>query len=732
MAKYDTPEEAYEEALRRIEQARKEGKVQLDLENLGLTAVPPEIGQLTRLGELDLSRNQLTAVPPEIWQLTGLQSLDLKINKLTAVPPEIGQLTELRELELAINLLTAVPPEIGQLAGLQKLGLGGNKLTAIPPDIVQLTSLLTINIWENELTVIPDWLVKMPELIDLRVKGNPVTQPPPEILGKSLTESGSTVDLKAIRRYYAQLAKEGEATFYEAKLLLIGEGGAGKTSLARKLMNTANPLPPPDDSTKGIDVEKWQFPVPTAEQTYTANIWDFGGQTVYHATHQFFLSQRSVYVLLTDTRRQNTDFYDWLRMQETFGDNSPILLLKNQNRTHGNECVIENLPHLRDRFPNLKEVVELDLNNVPQEKGWDQLLDYLQTHLMELDHVGQPRPKTWVEVRETIRKSTHDQITRRDFLNLCRDCGISDEANALQLSDYLHHVGDLLHFQNDPILGEVVILKPEWALDAVYRVLDNKEIIANNGRFTLNQLNALWHEAKYENHRHQLLRLMQKFQLCYKLRNIPDTYIAPQLLDTNAPEYEWDNENNLQLRYRYPMFMPRGILSRAIVALHHRIEDQQLAWRFGVILNDGYARAELLELRGEREIRIRVSGGNTRDLLMEIVRALEELHSGFSAKLNYEKLIPCTCETCSSSNMPYFFRLDKLLEKLSHGVTDERCDNYPYAEIKIPHLIGDIIPQAKAGEKYVLVNGDYIEVGDMKDVSGVAIGRKASGKTKTR
>ncbi|MEZ4645209.1 MAG: hypothetical protein R3E31_21165 [Chloroflexota bacterium] len=27
-------------------------------------------------------------------------------------------------------------------------------------------------------------------------------------------------------------------------------------------------------------------------------MWDFGGQSVYHATHQFFLTKSSVYVLV--------------------------------------------------------------------------------------------------------------------------------------------------------------------------------------------------------------------------------------------------------------------------------------------------------------------------------------------------------------------------------------------------------------------------------------------------
>ena len=61
-----------------------------------LSALPPEIGQLTALQYLYLGGNQLSALPPEIGQLTALQSLDLRGNQLSALPPEIGQLTALQ------------------------------------------------------------------------------------------------------------------------------------------------------------------------------------------------------------------------------------------------------------------------------------------------------------------------------------------------------------------------------------------------------------------------------------------------------------------------------------------------------------------------------------------------------------------------------------------------------------------------------------------------------------
>jgi len=114
---------------------------------------------------------------------------------------------------------------------------------------------------------------------------------------------------------------------------------------------------------------------------------------------------------------------------------------------------------------------------------------------------------------------------------------------------------------------------------------------------------------------------------------------------------------------------------------------------------------------------------------MEIVRALDDLHKSFSGKLTYKKVIPCRCATCAEADAPYFFRLDKLLERLAHNRTAVECDNPPYTEMQIPHLIGDIIPRAKAGDQWVLVNGDYINVGDIHDAQGVAIGKKAHGST---
>ena len=181
----------------------------------------------------------------------------------------------------------------------------------------------------------------------------------------------------------------------------------------------------------------------------------------------------------------------------------------------------------------------------------------------------------------------------------------------------------------------------------------------------------------------QLTNLQTLYLSSNNLSSLPDssdTYIAPQLLRPEVPAYKWDSQDNLQLRYRYPVFMPRGILSRAIVRLHQRIEQQTLVWRSGVVLHDGSVRAELLELRGEREIRLRLSGRNKRDFLMEIVRTLDDLHQAFP-KLHYEKLRPCNCATCSQLDDPHFFDLEELRERWANGKETIECRKKPYENV---------------------------------------------------
>lgn len=76
--------------------------------------------------------------------------------------------------------------------------------------------------------------------------------------------------------------------------LFFGRRRGRKTTFQRKFQDDNAPLPDLDtDSTKGIEIHPYSFLTEFGKE-FKLNIWDFGGQVIYHATHQFFLTKRSL------------------------------------------------------------------------------------------------------------------------------------------------------------------------------------------------------------------------------------------------------------------------------------------------------------------------------------------------------------------------------------------------------------------------------------------------------
>jgi Leucine-rich repeat (LRR) protein len=153
----------------------------LDLDNVGLTYLPPEIGQLSRLQALGLSNNQLTVIPPEMWHLSKLRCLLLDSNQLRAIPTSIGHLSQLQTLYLNFNQLTAIPAEVGHLSQLQMFRLDSNLLTTLPAAIGQLSQLRELWLSNNQLTTIPIEVGQLSQLQTLDLTNNQLTNIPAEV-----------------------------------------------------------------------------------------------------------------------------------------------------------------------------------------------------------------------------------------------------------------------------------------------------------------------------------------------------------------------------------------------------------------------------------------------------------------------------------------------------------------------------------------------------------------------
>ncbi|WP_298919045.1 COR domain-containing protein [uncultured Nostoc sp.] len=584
--------------------------------------------------------------------------------------------------------LTKLPPEIGQLTNLQTLYLDSNQLSSLPPEIGQLTNLQTLDLTFNQLSSLPPKIRQLPNLKKLDLRRNPVPIPP-EILGwKDLYEDPG--DVNEILDFYFRVQDPAETEpFYEAKFLIVGEGGAGKTSLAKKIKDETYELQQDEESTEGIEVIQWHFTQPNGKD-FRVNIWDFGGQEIYHQTHQFFLSKRSLYALVADTRKENTGFYWWLKVVELLSDKSPVFIIKNEKQDR--QCEVDG-GQLRGEFDNLKEILPTNLDT---NRGLAEIKKAIQLYISNLDHVGTPLPKLWVRVRNALENDSRNYINLEEYYTLCRVNNLTDRKDMLRLSSYLHDLGVCLHFQDDSTLKHYVILKPEWGTTAVYKVLDSQTVKQKLGCFTKENLKDIWKSGEYADMRDELLQLMMRFKLCYEIRDRHDIYIAPQLLSIEKADYTWDDRNNLILRYTYT-FMPKGIITRFIVETHPSIEQQKLVWKNGVVLNKNETRAEVIENYNQREIKIRVAGNRKKELMAVITHELEKIHNSYE-RLQYQTLVPCNCEKCEGSQTPYSYPLNELRDFLDHSAYLIQCRK-SFQMVNVRRLIDDVMFQSDRPDK---------------------------------
>ncbi|MEL7424995.1 MAG: COR domain-containing protein, partial [Bacteroidota bacterium] len=505
----------------------------------------------------------------------------------------------------------------------------------------------------------------------------PLVHPPIEIL-----KEGN----EAILNYFEQLEKDQGQELLEAKALLIGEGMSGKTSLRNRLLGRELPKEP--DRTKGLEVEVEPYCFPLAEEKeMQLNLFDFGGQDHYKPLHQFFYSKRSLYLLLTKNGDDQNDFDFWLETAQLHGDNSPLIVI---NNLFGDVQCNFNLGKWAKDYPFVKESLEVNLGT-DTDGGLDKVKRQIEAYAQTLPHIRQVVPKSWADIRAAVmeRAKEENYITLNEYLKICRQNGIEERKRALLLSQYLHDIGVFFHFQENAALRRWVILRNEWATDAVYRILDDAQVRKQKGHFTQADYERIWSADEYIDMQDALLALMKEFRLCYP-KPKGGEFIAPSILPIIAPEYDWSTdveERTIRLEYK---FMPRILFTQFLVTEHEKIENDRLCvWRTGAVFCKGDTRVEARQ-QGKNAIELRAQGSKMVELLTILNDTLDELHET-TPGIEVERLIPCTCQKClTSTSKPYIFKKSRLDHRLRHGRLKDECQDY-FEEVSIPELIGNVL-----------------------------------------
>ena len=678
----------------------------LSLTGNQLSEIPQHIAQLQQLQFLSLTGNQLSEIPQHIAQLQQLQFLSLTGNQLSEIPQHIAQLQQLQVLDLSNNQLSEIPQHIAQLQQLQVLSLSNNQLSEIPQHIAQLQQLQVLYLDNNQLSIVKGWLADMPSLLDLRLAKNPIENIPNEVFDKSGNR------LSTLKEYFDSLREDSQRLF-EAKVLIVGEGGVGKTSLRLKLEDVGYlAAEGKTDSTEGIVISQQPYSDGWggSQRDFVLHIWDFGGQEVYHATHQFFLTRRSLYLLVWDSRKdaRQSDFEYWLNIIRLLSENSPVLMVKNKfDQRHIDIAESQ----WRQGFDNLREFLTINCSQ-PNHQAMQRLWDAIKYQIRQLDHIGDLWGQDRIDIRRALETKAQERpfISFEAYLEICsKEGGIQSEESALILSDYLHNLGVILHFQEDEYLQETVILRPEWGTAAVYKILDDPILQQKKGILHFRDLSARiwgkddpkhdWKAADYPQYKYRtLLRLMHRFELCFPLEHTQGKqFIVPELLKGTAPKplnqepflKSTTDRPVLQLVFDYPVFMPKGIVNRLMVRLYTFIEGQTY-WRRGVVFDYPRHQARALVVQNDVDKRIYVrSIGKDRKYLLSIIRQhIRTIHDRFGKELKVDEKIPCNCSECIHTKEPYFFKSEQIEKYRKKGVLEIRCGK-SVEEVSIPKLVSD-------------------------------------------
>lgn len=641
----------------------------------------------------------------------GWQTLDLRNCGLEYIPSEIFEYTDLVSIDLSNDLycdeslknkIQFIPKGICKLKNLKGLNLSNNRVTKITENLPLLKKLKYLDLSNNELTYLSDKIANMRSLKELTLEDNPFDLLPPEIVARGI---------ESIRNFIKEL--EDKDYLYEVKLLIVGEGRVGKTCISEALINDDFKLDDLD-STEGINITRWIIPKdeitkfnPKIQRDFQINIWDFGGQEIYHSTHQFFLTKRSLYMLVTESRKEDgyDDFFYWLNIIKLLGAKSPVMMVLNKCDQPTKDLPIK---EYKDTFSNIIDFKRISLKSEYKDSLED-FKETLKNIASNLPHIGNPLPKVWVDIRQEIEKlklSGKNYITEKEYLEICKR-HYRKEESALFLSEYFHDLGVLLHFQDDIDLKDIVFLNHEWITKGVYKILDDKEVIKKKGRFTNSDLKRIWSNDDHKHKIRELISLMKnrKFDLCFELEN--GEYLVPRLLPVDEIDHAWlsSNENSkFELRYK---FMPKGILARLIVKLSNEIFEDKY-WRYGVVLQYENTKAIIKEKYFENKIAIELSGQNKREYLFIIRKAINEIHKDFN-KIEVNEMVPCQCSLCKNVDSPSFFKFDLLKRYELKGIKNIRC-NQSLEEVNVFELTSDILKGQLSSDKLIVCENQNVDI----------------------
>ena len=355
-----------------------------------------------------------------------------------------------------------------------------------------MANLTELFLHDNQLTAVPKSLGELTALKYLFLHGNPALGIPNSVLGPAYDKvfgfdgrrrkpPARPADILNFYFSRQKAARSGTLRrLNEMKVMLVGDGGAGKTSLLRFFKGEPHDAKEPE--TLGIALDT--FSLKRDGETIRVRLWDLAGQEITNSLHQFFLTEGCVYLVVVEPRGDNEqgDAEKWLQLIERYGKGSPALVVMNKQDTRQPRGYDLDAHALWERFPFIRGFSPTScgasrkgcagrdgargagLDAGGQAGGAGQLGRGKGRLLCPARDRGGEALSVAGGVSRAMREPRETEPEKQE-----------------SLARLLHKLGAVLHFVDEPRLRDTTVLNPYWVTDGAYRLLRCKDGPGSDG-----------------------------------------------------------------------------------------------------------------------------------------------------------------------------------------------------------------------------------------------------------
>ena len=518
------------------------------------SSLPPEMGSyLKQCTKLDLQWNRIQEIPACLLELPSINELNLSHNDIIDIPDVPEWSASLSVLDLSYNHLSNLPNST-VAPTLKNLNISNNQFRKVPHCVCSFVGLLTLNIANNSnIRSLQPELGRLRNLLNLNLDGLNLKYPPRSV-------RGMTAD--CIR--YLNSCLCSPRGYYHMKMMIVGKQAMGKSTIVARLHNKDIG----NESTVGVDISEWKYAPAYNRKTFHFNIWDFAGQEEYYATHQCFLSKRSLYLLVWNVTEGDAgvaDLKPWLNNISVRAPDSCIIVVgtfldkvSEEDRQSGKiDDLLRKVEELTRQYRRLVvaniTVVGLKgrMENVAKLK--DYIYNAAAEHKIKKQYVmGHKIPSSYhaldnklSTIHRQVKDGNHEPIMHAaEFQKMVRDLNlvdIQDDDELRKATYFLHEVGALLHYDDRKHnLDDLYFVDPRWLCNHLMLTVvtvKQRNPYVKQGILRSKNIPLLFKDKRFPNrYFNQYLTLLNRFEIALPLDKDYKRILIPSMLPERRPD----------------------------------------------------------------------------------------------------------------------------------------------------------------------------------------------------